>query len=103
MKRKTKERGTKERNEKRQVMRGLVVTTLMIKSRQLPGKPLCIMPRGLMRHLILLPGYFIMIYHCDFHNFAWVTASESQQLLGVITLDGRQSSAIMPVITPNLS
>ena len=37
----------------------LVVATLMIKSRQLPGKPLCIMPRGLMRHLILLPGYFI--------------------------------------------
>ena len=49
----------------------LVVTILMIKSRQLPGKPLCIMPRGFIRHLILLPGYFIMIFHCDFQNFAW--------------------------------
>ena len=49
----------------------LAVTKLIIKFRQLPGKPLCIMPRGLMRHLILLPGYFIMIFHCDFHNLAW--------------------------------
>ena len=37
----------------------LVVTTLMIKSWQLPGRPLCIMPGGLMRRLILLPQYFI--------------------------------------------
>ena len=39
--------------------KGLVVTTLMIKSRQLPARSLCIMPRCLMRCLILLPGYFI--------------------------------------------
>ena len=38
---------------------GLVVTTLMIKSRQLPARSLCIMPRCLMRCLILLPGHFI--------------------------------------------
>ena len=37
----------------------LVVTKLMIKSRQLPARSLCIMPRCLMRRLILLPGHFI--------------------------------------------